>query len=146
MGDTSRRTLLAGACGAGIAALGGCSTYGGSTGDSAPQPAPPTGGTPTVGDGGGVLAKVSDIPVGGGKIFPDHKTVVTQPQAGTIKAFSSTCTHAGCTVDEVARGTINCPCHGSRYHIADGTVAAGPAPKPLPPVAVTVSGDAISLA
>jgi Rieske Fe-S protein len=148
MGGTSRRALLAGACGA--AALGGCSTYGGSTGDSAPQPAPaPSGnasGPPAAGVGGAVLAKVSDIPVGGGKIFAERKTVVTQPQAGTIKAFSTTCTHAGCAVDEIARGTINCPCHGSRYRIADGSVAAGPAPKPLPPVAVTVDGDSITLA
>jgi Rieske Fe-S protein len=143
MAGASRRALLAGAGCAGVAALGGCSTYGGSSGDTAPQPAPaPSGGA----TGETVLAKVSDIPVGGGKIFPDRKTVVTQPQAGTIKAFSTTCTHAGCTVDEVARGTINCPCHGSRYRIADGSVAAGPAPKPLPPVAVTVNGDSISLA
>jgi len=91
------------------------------------------------------LAKVSDIPVGGGKIFADRKVVITQPQQGTIKAFSTTCTHAGCSVDEVKGGTINCPCHGSRYRVADGSVAAGPAPKPLPPVAVTVTGDAIAL-
>ncbi len=144
MAGTSRRALLAGACGA--AALGGCSTYGTSKEDSAPQPAPAPSGGATGGATGTVLAKVSDIPVGGGKIFAERKTVVTQPQAGTIKAFSTTCTHAGCAVDEVARGTINCPCHGSRYRIVDGSVAAGPAPKPLPPIAVTVNGDAITLA
>jgi Rieske Fe-S protein len=146
MAGTSRRVLLAGAGITGAAALGGCSTYGGSTGDSAPQPAPATGGPSAAGGGGAVLAKVSDIPVGGGKIFAERQVVVTQPQAGSIKAFSAICTHAGCTVDEVARGTINCPCHGSRYRVADGSVAAGPAPKPLPPIAVTVSGDTISLA
>jgi Rieske Fe-S protein len=153
MAGASRRALLAGAGGAGIAALGGCSTYGGSTGDTAPQPAPAPSGNaagdasgPPAAGGDAVLAKVSDIPVGGGRIFADRKVVVTQPQAGTVKAFSTTCTHAGCAVDEVARGTINCPCHGSRYRIADGSVAAGPAPKPLPPIAIAVNGDAISLA
>jgi Rieske Fe-S protein len=141
----SRRGLLAGACCAGAAAaLGGCSTYGGST----PQPAAPAtpSATGSAAADAGALAKVSDIPVGGGKIFADRKVVVTQPQQGTIKAFSAICTHQGCTVGEVSGGTINCPCHGSRFRVADGSVAAGPAPKPLPPVAVTVTADAITLA
>jgi Rieske Fe-S protein len=150
----SRRAVLAGAC---MAALTGCSTYGGSSDDDTkeqddnkeqddtkeqPEPAGSTG---AAAGGGAALAKVADIPVGGGKIFAAGNVVVTQPQAGTIKGFSTTCTHAGCTVNAVSGGTINCPCHGSRFRIADGSVAGGPAPAPLPPVAVTVTGDAITL-
>jgi Rieske Fe-S protein len=145
---TTRRVLLAGACGAGVTvAAGACSTYGGST----PQPAPTTAAPATPGAAGTQataappLAKVADIPVGGGRIIADRKVVVTQPQPGTIKAFSAICTHQGCAVTAISGGTINCPCHGSRFKIADGSVAGGPAPTPLPPVAVTVTGDAISL-
>ncbi|MBD0707802.1 MULTISPECIES: Rieske (2Fe-2S) protein [unclassified Streptomyces] len=92
------------------------------------------------------LASTSEIPVGGGKVITKAKVVVTQPKAGEFKAFSAICTHQGCTVDKVADGTIDCPCHGSKYRIADGTVAAGPAPRPLPPERITVSGDTITLA
>jgi hypothetical protein len=44
-------------------------------------------------------------------------------------------------VHEVAGGTINCPCHGSKFAVADGTPKAGPAKKPLPAKAVTVQGS-----
>jgi Rieske Fe-S protein len=155
----SRRGFLAGACGVGvIAALGGCATYGESTAEPA-APATPAdtaaaSESPPNGSASGApeapatppLATVADIPVGGGTIFAAEKVVVTQPEAGTIKAFSTTCTHQGCTVSAVAGGTINCPCHGSKFRIADGAVAGGPAKKPLPPVAVDVTGDAITLA
>jgi Rieske Fe-S protein len=71
--------------------------------------------------------------------------VVTQPAAGTFKAFSATCTHQGCKVSEVAGGTVNCPCHGSRFAVADGSVAKGPAAKPLEARTITVQGDSIAL-
>ncbi len=72
--------------------------------------------------------------------------VVTQPSAGEFKAFSATCTHQGCAVKSVSDGVINCPCHNSNFSIADGSVQSGPATKPLPSVAITVSGDSITLA
>jgi Rieske Fe-S protein len=102
-----------------------------------------TGGAPAA--GGTPLASTSAIPVGGGTIFADKKVVVTQPVSGTFKAFSSTCTHLGCTVAKVADGLIQCPCHGSRYSIVDASVKAGPAPKPLPPMNITVTGTQITL-
>lgn len=149
----SRRAVIAVPC---AAVLAGCSTYGGSS-DNPPPAAPsattapgntaPGGAGPTTGKapaGPPPLARVGDIPVGGGKIFEDEKVVITQPEAGTIKAFSVTCTHQGCAVTQVAGGTINCPCHGSKFDVADGSVTAGPASSPLPAVNVKVDGDAIT--
>ncbi|MFI1768814.1 Rieske (2Fe-2S) protein [Streptomyces sp. NPDC020800] len=96
--------------------------------------------------GGTALAKTSDIPQGGGKIFKDQGVVVTQPAAGTYKAFSSKCTHQGCAVGSVANGVIVCPCHNSHFSAADGSVKQGPATQPLAPAKITVSGEEIKLA
>jgi Rieske Fe-S protein len=71
------------------------------------------------------------------------KVVITQPQAGSFRAFTAICTHQGCTVSTVSGGTINCPCHGSKFSVASGSVVAGPAPSPLAPVAIKVQGTSI---
>jgi Rieske Fe-S protein len=89
-----------------------------------------------------VIAKTADVPVGSGVIV--DKVVVTQPSAGVFKGFSAKCTHAGCTLNKVADGTIDCPCHGSKFNL-DGSVASGPATKPLDVENVTVQGDSIVL-
>lgn len=127
---TDRRALLRGAAAVGVAgvaglALAACSTASGSTGTS-------TASGPTT------LGPTSDVPVGGGKVYKDQKIVVTQPVSGQFKAFSAVCTHAGCLVDAVQGGTIQCPCHGSRFKVADGSVANGPASSPLPAKTVAV--------
>ncbi|MFC7548575.1 Rieske (2Fe-2S) protein [Plantactinospora sp. GCM10030261] len=149
----TRRALLAGAGAAGASVLlAACGT---DSDDSAPtQPSAGTtdGGEPGDGEtggadgGGAALAKTSEIPVGGGKIFADQSVVVTQPAAGQFKAFSAICTHQNCPVARIENGSINCTCHGSRFSIADGSAQSGPATKPLPPRDVTVSGDSITLA
>ncbi|GLX96840.1 Rieske 2Fe-2S domain-containing protein [Herbidospora sp. NEAU-GS84] len=92
------------------------------------------------------FAKTADIPEGGGKIFEAEKVVITQPTPGNFKCFTAVCTHAGCTVASISGGTINCPCHGSKFKISDGSVAGGPAPSPLEEKQITVSGDSIVLA
>ncbi len=99
--------------------------------------AAPSSAGPTA-DAAHTVAK-SDVAEGGGKIGSDF--VITQPAAGTYKAFSNVCTHQGCLVNKIADGTIDCPCHGSKYSIKDGSVTAGPAPSPLPSKTVTASGD-----
>jgi Rieske Fe-S protein len=155
----TRRGVVAAAGGVGLGAvLTACGSDSksndASKSTSPPAQAPTTGAATTsapattaAGGGGGTpLGKTSDIPVGGGKVFADQKVVVTQPTAGQFKGFSAVCTHQGCTVGGVSGGTINCPCHGSKFHVADGSVANGPAAAPLPSKQVTVSGDEITMA
>ncbi|MFD8328974.1 Rieske (2Fe-2S) protein [Streptomyces lydicus] len=149
-----RRAVVAavGAAGltAALAACGGMSDAGGSGAKNAEgggsQDAGGSGGGGQAGGGaGGTLAKTSEIPQGGGKIFKAEKVVVTQPKEGEIKAFSAVCPHAGCVVNEVSGGTINCPCHGSKFDITDGSVKHGPATKALEPAKVNVKGGSVTL-
>ena len=93
----------------------------------------------------GTLA-TSDVPVGGGVVLQARQVVVTQPTAGTFKAFSAICTHEGCMVTDVANGTIGCPCHNGKFSATDGSVQGGPPPAPLAEVKLTVSGSTITLA
>ena len=59
---------------------------------------------------------------------------------GKPVAMSNICTHLGCPVSW-QKDEFFCPCHGSHVN-ADGTVKAGPAPKPLPTFATKVeNGD-----
>ncbi len=99
------------------------------------------------GSGGSVLASTSEVPVDGGKIVSaDGGIVITQPSAGTFKAFTAVCTHQGCTVGSVSDNQITCPCHGSVFSAKDGSVISGPAQAPLAAKNIKVSGTQISLA
>jgi Rieske Fe-S protein len=145
----SRRAVVAGV--GGVAAAGLLTACGGATPAPAPAPAAPSPAAPSAEpsaatSGGATLAAASSIPVGGGTVFADKDVVVTQPTAGEYKAFSATCTHQGCKVKSVADGVIVCPCHGSKFAIADGSVTAGPAESPLPAKSVTEEGGSIVLA
>lgn len=141
---TDRRGLLKAAgvvsVALGAGALAACS--------SPPVPSGTTDGSPgspvaTGASGGGT--PTSDIPVGGGKVFPDSQTVVTQPTAGTFKAFDAICPHQGCTVDSVEGGQIICPCHQSHFDAATGALVSGPAPTGLTAKKIMVTGSTFTV-
>ena len=151
----SRRALLAGAGVTCAAMLAGCTTHDASNGGSTPAAggtatsaggsAPATGSSAATGSAlpAGALAATSQVPDGGGKIIDGKNIVITQPQSGSFKAFTAICTHEGCIVNNVSNGTINCPCHGSKFSIKDGSVVNGPAPSPLASIAIKVEGTSI---
>lgn len=127
----SRRIVFQGLGALGVAAaLAGCGGGGDSGDAAAPEP-------------GTALAATADVPVGGGLILGEEKIVLTQPTAGEFKAFTAVCTHQGCLVETSSEGDIPCPCHGSRFSLADGTPQSGPASAPLAPIEITVDGDSI---
>jgi Rieske Fe-S protein len=130
----SRRSVLKGVAAAGVAApaLAACGAGSGSGGGT-------SGGSDPL-----ATVKTADVPVGGGVV--SGQAVVVQPTAGTFKAYSAVCTHAGCLVSQVQDGEIICPCHGSTFAVATGAPDGGPAPSPLSALTATVQGDSVVVA
>jgi Rieske Fe-S protein len=150
--DVQRRTILTAGglvlAGGALAACGGADSTATEAATGAPAtgaPAAPATEAPAT-PVAGALASVSEIPVGGGVIVPEPPIVITQPVAGTFKAFTAICPHQGCLVSEVAENEIVCPCHGSLFSAEDGAVVQGPAVQGLTAASIAVKGDSIVLA
>lgn len=147
--NPNRRQVLCGlvaALVAGGAVTTACSSAstsgasGGTTTGSQPQAA-----------AGTEVAKLAQVPVGGGLLVDapgggGSKLLLVQPTAGEVKAFSATCPHQGVTVGVPQGGTITCPGHGSQFNATTGAVTRGPATTGLTTVDVKVNGPAVVLA
>jgi Rieske Fe-S protein len=155
----SRRCALFGVGGIGAAAvLAACSSGsdGGSGTATTPASTPadtssaPTSAAPTTGSSsadsspaGDAIASLSDIPVGGSASAQvnGETVLLSQPTAGTVEAFSSSCPHQGGVVKPDG-AKFKCSLHGSEFTL-DGAVTQGPATSDLTSVPVTVSGDSV---
>lgn len=96
---------------------------------------------------GQVLVALDDVPVGGAvsREVAGVPVLVTRPAESEVHAFSAVCTHQGCTVTP-GDGALECPCHRSVFSLTDASVESGPAPEPLPEIAVEISGDDVVVA
>lgn len=70
----------------------------------------------------------------------DQQVYIVRTSAG-FYAVSAVCTHLGCITQwkEEAK-IIACPCHGSKFK-PDGAKIEGPAPRPLPHFAISLTPD-----
>ncbi|BAL27171.1 ubiquinol-cytochrome c reductase iron-sulfur subunit [Azoarcus sp. KH32C] len=69
--------------------------------------------------------------------------------AGGVLAFSAICTHMGCDIKTwmSSEKVFACFCHGSKFRPLDhGSVAGGPAPRPLPVLPLKLEGDELVIA
>jgi nitrite reductase/ring-hydroxylating ferredoxin subunit len=81
-------------------------------------------------------------------LYPDNSVSFLQDQqvyivrmAEGFYAVSAVCTHLGCITQwKPDLGIIACPCHGSKFK-RDGTKIEGPAPRPLPHFAISLTAD-----
>ena len=82
-----------------------------------------------------VTQVVSELAPGEGGIIVQagEKLAAYVDDDGEMHVMSARCTHLGCTVAwNSAKGSFDCPCHGSRY-APTGEVINGPATRALPP-------------
>ena len=86
------------------------------------------------------MGKPEHFPVGSVTLDPRFGIfIVHQPEG--FYALSAICTHLGCLLSwKPETGVIGCPCHGSSFQ-RDGSVIAGPAPRPLPWLKTWMSDD-----
>lgn len=93
------------------------------------------------------VAAVSDIAENTAKIvrFNKDPVIVVHTVGGQFKAFSARCTHLGCVVQfkgDEGPPHFDCNCHGSQFDM-NGMNIAGPAPKPLSPLKVTIEESSL---
>jgi len=70
----------------------------------------------------------------------EHRFFVVR-ETGRIYALYARCTHLGCTVNWFPGLRIfKCPCHGSEFH-SDGKEFAGPAPRPLDHLKISLDSE-----
>lgn len=140
-----RNMILTGGSAAAAVALAACSSpTDAATPPTSSETTDPGGSGADAGSATTEIAKLADIPVGGGiaATLDGQPILLAQPTAGTVVAFSAICTHQGCKVEPAAT-EFDCPCHQSRYDLATGEVLGGPAPRALERVTVTVDGDTV---
>ena len=58
-----------------------------------------------------------------------------------LVAYSQKCTHLSCAViPRPDRGDIHCPCHEGYFDLRSGRPIAGPPPRPLPKIVISIRG------
>ncbi len=82
---------------------------------------------------------------GGWLLIGAANTLVVNVDGTKIRAFTSVCTHSGCSDDWVFNNQLfECNCHGSRFN-TDGAVVRGPANSDLAEFKVERENDNVTI-
>ncbi|KUO22834.1 Rieske (2Fe-2S) protein [Streptomyces dysideae] len=120
----SRRTVLRGAALTPVAGLGLAACSPGENKTSTTPTAPVD------------LGARSEVAKGSAKLYRDQNVVVSRAENGSLKAYSTLCTHARCPVNKLEGTRLICPCHGSEFDATTGEVLRAPATVPLTELSV----------
>jgi len=94
------------------------------------------------------VAKLDEIPDGGMKQVVAHGDVVGLYRVGSdVYAMNDICTHEETYLTEgefeAEDMEVECPLHGSRFDVRDGSVRILPATKPAATYPVKIEGDLV---
>ena len=94
------------------------------------------------------VAKLEEIPDGGMRQFVAHGEPVGLYRVGAdVFAIHDMCTHEETFLTdgefEIEDMEVECPLHGSRFDVRDGSVRILPATKPVRAYEVKVEGDVV---
>lgn len=90
-----------------------------------------------------LIASMADLGIGEMKQFryPDEKSpaILIRLSEKEVVAYAQKCTHLSCAVYwEPQEGRIVCPCHHGFFDARDGHVLAGPPPRPLARISLSI--------
>jgi Rieske Fe-S protein len=92
------------------------------------------------------IGTVAEIPVGQSRVFefptPGEPCLLIRLAEDRFVALGQRCTHLGCPVlYRQKTGQLHCPCHEGYFSAEDGSVIAGPPPRPLPRIEIERRGE-----
>jgi nitrite reductase/ring-hydroxylating ferredoxin subunit len=94
------------------------------------------------------LMKAADAPEGRAvRQLLGEVPVVAVRLGGTVSVLADRCSHMSGPLSDgdLSDGCLTCPWHGSRFRVADGSVARGPATAPQPSFEAREVGGAIQV-
>jgi nitrite reductase/ring-hydroxylating ferredoxin subunit len=93
------------------------------------------------------VCTTKDVKVGSAVLFlvksANIMVLITQPKAGTFRAFNPACTHEGFQINGVQGKNLVCPVHQAQFDMSTGGVKRGPARKALRQYKLTKTGTTI---
>lgn len=86
---------------------------------------------------------LADLADGMTRVNVAGQRVLLVRQGEVVTAIGDVCSHAGGPLHEgsLEHGVVTCPWHGSRFRVADGSIARGPATFPQPVFEVQLTPD-----